>query len=149
MPSGTLPALPSQGVAGAIQLPAAIPGAALSGTSTSTNSTQSVTLKDGLSATVNIISQYKDNILIVSSRAITRQGQNSTVQVVKGTSTETRIVKTGMTDGTSTEITEGLSEGEQVVIKSSTSTTSSTTTRSNNAQSVVPGLGGGPPGGGF
>ena len=80
-----------------------------------------------MSATVNIISQQKNNILIIPSKAITRQGQNSTVQVVNSTSTETRVVKTGMTDGTNTEITEGLSEGEQVVIKTSTSSTSSTT----------------------
>ena len=93
----------------AIQPPTATPGSTSSDTSAGTGSSQNMTLKDGLSATVNIISQHKDNILTIPSKAITRQGQNSTVQVVKGTGTETRVVKTGMTDGTSTEITEGLS----------------------------------------
>ncbi len=54
---------------------------------------QSVTLKDGLSATVNIVFQEKDNVLMVPSRAITRQGQNSTVQKVAGTGTEQATVQ--------------------------------------------------------
>lgn len=149
---GTLPALP-QSTTGATQPPGAALRSVPSDNMTSTTSSQSVTLRDGLSATVSIISQHKDNILVVPSKAITRQGGNSTVQVVTATGTETRVVKTGMTDGSYTEITEGLSEGEQVIIKTSTSSASSTssTTRT-DTQIGIPGLGGqggAPPGGGF
>jgi hypothetical protein len=118
-------------------------------------STASVSLKDGLSVVVEIISQQKNNILIIPSKAITRQNQQYTVKVVSGDSTETRIVTTGMTDGSYTEITEGLTEGEQVQI--TTSSTSSTSSSSNNAvfdtqrqiQSIGGGVQGGPPPGGF
>jgi macrolide-specific efflux system membrane fusion protein len=121
--------------------------AASSATSTSPNSSQSITLKEGLSATVEIISQQANNVLIIPSKAIKQQGQNYTVQVVKGTTTETRIVKTGMTDGTNTAIIDGLSEGEQVVYSISASSSSSATKTTTQS---MPGLGiGGPPGGGF
>jgi HlyD family secretion protein len=131
-----------------------LPGVARTAAATSTTSSVSgnVTLKDGLSATVSIISQQKNNILIIPSKAITRQGGSSTVQVVKGTGTETRTVTTGMTDGTSTEITSGLAEGEQVVIKTTSTSSTSSTTKTTTAASGIQGLTGGPSGpppGGF
>jgi HlyD family secretion protein len=84
-----------------------------------------VNLKDGLSATVTIPIDQKENVLIIPSRAVTRQGQNSTVQVMKGTMIETRIIKTGLSDSIVIEIIEGLEEGEQVLVRTLTSTASS------------------------
>jgi multidrug resistance efflux pump len=83
----------------------------------STGTTQPITLKDGLSATVTIPIQEKDNVLILPSRVIVRQGQNNTVQVVKGTTTETVVVQTGITDGINTEIISGVNEGDQVLLQ--------------------------------
>jgi HlyD family secretion protein len=116
---------------------------------TTTSISQSVTLKKGLSATVKIVSDQASGVLIIPSKAIKQQAGNSTVQVVNGTTTETRTVKTGITDGTNTEITEGLSEKEQIVYTLSTSSSSSST--KTTQQGVMPGLGGagGPPPGGF
>jgi len=54
---------------------------------------------------------------MVPSRAITRQGQTTTVQKVVGTGTEQTPVQTGITDGTNTEIISGLNEGDQVSIQ--------------------------------
>jgi multidrug efflux pump subunit AcrA (membrane-fusion protein) len=123
--------LPSQGFTSTTQTP------------TTTSSSQSYTLKDGLSTTVEIISKQVTNVLIIPSKAITRKGQTYTVQVVNGTTTETRTVKIGMTDGTNTEITEGLNSGEQVTY--TVSSTSRSTSTSNNRQEFIPGVGG--PGG--
>jgi HlyD family secretion protein len=100
-------------------------GSALNGTSGAPSSSRISTLKDGLSATVTIVIQKKDNVLIVPSRAITRQNGNSTVQVVKGTTTETRTIQTGLSDSSNTEITSGLTEGEQVLVKTGTASSSS------------------------
>ena len=61
--------------------------------------------------------QEKNNVLMVPSRAITRQGQTSTVQKANGTGTEPTTVQTGITDGTNTEIVSGLNEGDQVSIQ--------------------------------
>ena len=143
LPTGTPPATSSQGTADTSQSSASGSGNTTSNTSTSASSSQSVALKDGLSATVEIISKQVSNVLIIPSKAITRTGQSYTVQVVSGTSTETRTVKIGMTDGTNTEITEGLSEGEELSYTvTSTSSSSSTNT---NRQQIIPGVGG--PGG--
>jgi multidrug efflux pump subunit AcrA (membrane-fusion protein) len=120
------------------QAPSPIQGTTLS-------AAQSISLKDGLSATVTITIQQESNVLIVPSRSVSRQGQNYVVKVVNGKTTETRTVKTGLTDGTNTEITDGLTEGEQVSYTTGTSSTSST-----SGQQGLPGIGGGgPPSGGF
>jgi HlyD family secretion protein len=148
-PSGTPPAMPSQGTTGVFSTPVASGSTATA----ATGSTQTVALKKGLSATVEIISEQASDVLIIPSKAIKTQGRNTTVQVINGTATETRIVKTGITDGTNTEITEGLSEKEQVSYTVSTSGSSSTS--STNQQGGMPGMGGmggiggagGPPGG--
>ncbi len=98
-----------------------------------------MTLKPGLSATVNIVTQEKDNILLVPNRAVSRQGRNSVVQVVTGTATEARTVQTGISDSNYTEVISGLNEGEQVSISSGTAATPT----NNNRPGGVPGLGGG------
>jgi hypothetical protein len=98
--------------------PTRTPGATPSGTLPAGIAQQTINLKDGLSATVNIVIQEKDSVLMVPSRAISRQGRTTTVQVVKGTSTEAQTIQTGITDGTNTEVTSGLNEGDQVMIQS-------------------------------
>ena len=99
------------------------PGAASARTPSTNPTMQSITLKDGLSATVTIPVQEKDNVLMIPSRAISHQGRTATVQLIKGTTTETQTVQTGITDGTNTEITSGLNEGDQVLIQFKTTTT--------------------------
>ncbi len=83
-------------------------------------------LRDGLSVTITIVVQEKQNVLMVPNRAITRQGTNSVVQIPKGETTEARVVKTGISNTQYTEIVEGISEGEKVVITTTTTTPSST-----------------------
>ncbi len=75
-------------------------------------------LRQGLSVTVNILKDARKGVLLVPNRAVTRQGTSTTVQVLKDDGTvETVTVKTGITDNKNTEITEGLSEGEKVIIQ--------------------------------
>jgi multidrug efflux pump subunit AcrA (membrane-fusion protein) len=102
---------------------------------------KNITLKDGLSATVNILIQKKDNILMVPSRAISHQGGNATVQLVKGSGTEIQKIQTGITDGTNTEIISGLKESDQVLMQIKIS--------SGNQFFLGPGGGGPPPPGGI
>jgi HlyD family secretion protein len=84
----------------------------------------SITLKDGLSATVDVIIQQKQNVLIVPSRAITRQGRDSIVKLIKGNTTVDQVIQTGLSDSTNTEVVSGLNEGDQVEIQLSSSTSS-------------------------
>ncbi|MBI4285455.1 MAG: biotin/lipoyl-binding protein [Chloroflexi bacterium] len=96
-------------------------------------------LKEGLSATVTITILKKDNVLLVPSRAITRKSGQSTVQVLNNGVTETRVVKTGLSDFSNIEITEGLNEGEQVVMPQVTGTT--TQTQQGQNRMIIPGGG--------
>ena len=101
---------------------------------------QTIQLRQGLSATVNITMQEKDNILLVPNRAITRQQGVTYVNVLKTDGTlEQRTIKTGISDLQNTEVTDGLTEGEKVVIPQTTSTTTTPT----QGQGIrIPGLGG-------
>jgi RND family efflux transporter MFP subunit len=83
-----------------------------------------VTLKQGFAVVVTIPILQKDNILTLPNRALTHQGQNYVVQVKNGATTETRIVKIGITDYLNTEIVEGLNQGDQVVISAIPTSTS-------------------------
>lgn len=97
-------------------------------------------VKEGMTASAQIVYQQKDNVLVVPNRAIRTQGRTRTAQVLLASgATETRTIQTGMTGDQTTEVIGGLQEGDRVVIP-----TTSTTTRG------VPGAGGfgAPPGGG-
>ena len=97
---------------------------------TSAATLDNVQLREGLTVTVSVILQQKNNVLLVPNRAITSQGGQSYVQVISSSgTTEQRAIKTGITDYKNTEVTEGLSEGEQVVVPKATTTTTSTTTK--------------------
>jgi len=83
-------------------------------------------LREGLTVTVSIMVQEKKDVLVVPNRAITRQEGKTVVNVFKDGVIEERTVQTGMSNWTHTEVTEGLSQGEQVVFPQTTSTTSQT-----------------------
>ena len=74
-------------------------------------------LREGLTITVSIIVDERLNVLLVPNSAIATQGRQTSVQVLAADGTpEQRAVKTGISDFQSTEIIEGLSEGEQIII---------------------------------
>ena len=101
-------------------------------------------LRDGMSVTVTIVTEQKQNVLMVPNKAVSSQGPDKVVKVLEGDTAETRVVKVGISNSQYTEIVEGLSEGEKVVISSTTTTRTSTST-----QQSIPGgggsMGGGPP----
>jgi macrolide-specific efflux system membrane fusion protein len=79
-------------------------------------------LFDGMSATASIVYERRTDVLTVPSAAVTTgQDGTSTVTVIgeDGTRTETTVT-VGETAGTLTEITEGLSEGDEVLVASFT-----------------------------
>jgi hypothetical protein len=99
------------------------------------------TLKEGLSVSITITIEQKNNIILVPSRAVTRQGANSVVQVVKTeNTTEQRIIKTGISDWQNVEVTEGLSEGEKLVVAKQATSTRTTTPSTNTQPARIPGL---------
>ncbi|MBA7674428.1 hypothetical protein ES703_82642 [subsurface metagenome] len=101
-------------------------------------------LREGLTVTVNILVEEKNDVLLVPNKAITRQGTESYVEVSQDGVVTQRLVQTGISDWQFTEITGGLSEGEQIVVPKGTTTTPAT------SQGRPPGMGipffGRPPG---
>jgi multidrug efflux pump subunit AcrA (membrane-fusion protein) len=83
-------------------------------------------LREGLTVTVTILVDERTDVLLVPSSAIIRRGTEAYIQVVNGDATEERAIETGVSDWQFTEVIDGLSEGEQVVVPKNTSTTTST-----------------------
>ena len=104
-------------------------------------------LKEGLTVTVSIIVEQRTGVLLVPNGAITYQGREAYVQVVSpdGT-TEPRSIQTGISDSQNTEVTSGLSEGEQVIIPQTTTSTTPTTSQQRGGFGIgIPFMGGGSP----
>ena len=75
-------------------------------------------IKVGMSATADIIIHGGSGILLVPDRAIEQDSEgNPVVKVMVNEEIEERPVVTGISDGYQTEIVDGLSEGEIVVIE--------------------------------
>ena len=70
----------------------------------------------GSTVTGAIETSTRNNVLQVPARAVTTTNGASTVEVRHDGGTENRTVKTGLTANGMVEITDGLKEGEQVVI---------------------------------
>ena len=96
-------------------------------------------LKQGLTVTVSIMIQERNDVLLVPNGAITRRGSESMVKVSKGGVIEERAITTGINNWQYTEVINGLSEGEQVVVPKSTTTTPTTQQQGGMR---IPGMGG-------
>ena len=84
-------------------------------------------LKEGLSVTVSIVVEERSDVLLVPNQSITYRGREAYVQVVSPDGViEERLIQTGISDWQYTEVTEGLSESERVVIPQTTTTTPTT-----------------------
>jgi HlyD family secretion protein len=79
---------------------------------------ENVGLKVGMSASADIVTAERANVLLVPDRAISKndKGENIVTVHVNGVN-ETRVIVTGITDGIRTEIIDGLKEGETVVVE--------------------------------
>ncbi len=87
-------------------------------------------LKEGLTVTVNILIDERTNVLLIPSNAIERRGMATYVQVMKDGIVEERAINTGISNWQYTEVTDGLNEGEQVVLPNKTTTTAPATPQS-------------------
>ena len=73
-------------------------------------------LREGLTITVNLVLEERNNVLLVPNEAITHQGDETYVQVLKDGVIEPCLITTGLSNCQYTEVTNGLSEGNQVIV---------------------------------
>ena len=105
-------------------------------------------IKPGMTATLSIEAERRDNVLFVPLKAVKTVGNQKVVTVQVGGQTISKPVNTGLSNDSSVEITSGLNEGDVVLLNQTTTTTSN-----NNAGGMnmgIMGIGGGaggpPPG---
>lgn len=79
-----------------------------------------------MSATANIITNVKNDVLLVPATAVQTVGGQSTVRVLQNGQINTMPVEIGASSDSQTEIVSGLSEGEDVVTSVSTAITGRT-----------------------
>jgi len=73
-------------------------------------------LKDGMSATAEIIIEQHNDVLLIPNRAIQGSWENPHVEVVTDEQIEERQISIGLSDGIYTEVLSGLEEGEEVIL---------------------------------
>ncbi|MDD3120228.1 MAG: efflux RND transporter periplasmic adaptor subunit [Candidatus Gracilibacteria bacterium] len=101
----------------------------------------------GMTAKVSIITESKENILVIPTAFIEKSQNRSFVLVQSGTGEEIAEVVTGLSNTSNIEIASGLDEGETVIRKVSVSASSGSTSTQKSLFGG-PGGGGGEPGGG-
>ncbi|MGE0058661.1 MAG: HlyD family efflux transporter periplasmic adaptor subunit [Dehalococcoidia bacterium] len=104
----------------------------------------------GMTASLTVTTASAPNALVVPSRAIRGTGANATVTVktADGKEEQRRVV-TGITNGTLTQITSGLTRGDQVLYTITPTSTTTTTTGTQQRTTGSQQFGGGTfPGGG-
>ena len=97
-------------------------------------------VKTGMTANVNITVQKSENVLLVPNRAVKTVNRQKVVTVLLEGRQVVVPVQTGLSGDSMTEISNGLKEGDLVVVNA---TTTSTSTRGMGIG--VPGIGGGGP----
>jgi multidrug efflux pump subunit AcrA (membrane-fusion protein) len=92
-----------------------------------------------LTASATIVIDQKSDVIVVPLRAVHRQGRDQVVDIVgeDGKTSTPQAVKTGVQNDQFVEITDGLQEGQQIMVQG-------TTTRAPNVPGgALPGPGGG------
>ncbi|MFH0943414.1 MAG: efflux RND transporter periplasmic adaptor subunit, partial [Candidatus Beckwithbacteria bacterium] len=87
-----------------------------------------------MTAQANIISQTKNDILLIPAAAIHTQNSQTYVEVMKDNQVSQVNVVTGLSSSTQTEITSGLAEGDTII----TSTITSTSARKTQTTTTSP-----------
>jgi len=97
-------------------------------------------VKSGMSVSASIILESKSDVLLVSSSAVKIQGEANYVEVLVNGVVQRKTVTIGSSDDTMTEITDGLSEGEEIITSKTTSTSAAKTTTNGNSRPMGGGM---------
>lgn len=109
--------------------------------------TQDERIKPGMSAIAAVVTDTKQNVLMIPNSAVKLSGDTQYVEVVENNVLQEREVEIGLANDTMIEIINGLNEGEQVVTQTITGSSSpaGASTRNSNIRGGsfgIPGMGG-------
>lgn len=99
-----------------------------------------------MSVTAEIIIESHENALYVPTSAINTSDNEKYVNILREGTTQKTTIKTGINDGTNTEILEGLDEGDEVIVNTLPTSGFTSTSSTSNSKSGMDMMGGGPPG---
>jgi len=100
-------------------------------------------IRPEMSVSASIITDVKQDVIIVSSSAVKTQSGNSYVQILVNGAPQNKTVKVGSSNNTETEIVSGINLGEDVVTQTVTpgATSTATSTSSNRGGGGLGGFG--------
>lgn len=96
-----------------------------------------------MSASADIITNFKDDVLMVPNSAIQSSAGDTTVRVMIDGQVQNKIVEIGIQSDSLTEIISGLNEGDEVVTSVTNSGTKTTTSTTTSPFGNIRGVGGG------
>jgi RND family efflux transporter MFP subunit len=115
----TLDALPEEGINGRVAFVSQVSivrAGVVSYATTITLENPGAALRDGMSATAEVIIERRDDVLLIPNRAIGGNLASPKVSVLTDGQVEEREITLGLSDGINTEVLSGLVEGERVVL---------------------------------
>lgn len=74
-------------------------------------------IRSGMTSNVSVEVEKKDNVLVIPAATLINDEQGTMVLIKNGEKNTTMPIKTGMDDGKMIEVTEGLNEGDIVLLK--------------------------------
>ena len=97
-----------------------------------------------MSVTANIITDIRQDVVIIPNTAIKQRDDTNYVEVVISGTSQQRMIQLGLTDDTNTEVISGLTEGETIITQTVTAATTTTNNQRTNGTGVmIPGVTGG------
>ncbi len=105
--------------------------------------TQDDRVKPGMSVSAAIITDLKQDVLLVPNSAVKTSGSSNYVEIMADNNnlSQPQLVEIGLSNDSTTEIKSGIKEGDKVVTQTITASTQTQTTQS-SAGFRIPGLGG-------
>jgi len=101
--------------------------------------TQDSRLKPGMSVSASIINETKLDVLSIPNSAVKSKNDANYVLVPSDATPVQKTVEIGISDDTNTEIISGLSEGDQVVVRTISSTATTSSTNPNSSRNMFVG----------
>lgn len=99
-------------------------------------------IKPGMSVSAAIITDVKQDVLMVPNSAIKSSGQGAYVEILQDGQLQRRYVQAGLANDTTTEVSGDIQPGEEIVTQIIASNSAATTTGSQGGFRI-PGMGGG------
>lgn len=105
--------------------------------------TQDERVKSGMSVSAAIITDIKQDAILVPNSAIKTNNNTHSVEILVGGAPQAKQVVAGLTNDTVTEIVSGITEGEAVITQTITITTAQAQSSQSSSTLRIPGITGG------